>query len=56
MDLRDTSRRLRAVQRELVPLTTGLVFTVKKERSKRLRDNIRLKRRSAVRIQARKCK
>lgn len=50
--LRETHRRVRAVQRELVPLTTGLVADTRLKRSTRLRNRVRLERRSSTKIQA----
>eukprot|EP00603_Paraphysomonas_imperforata_P000764 CAMPEP_0114414434 /NCGR_PEP_ID=MMETSP0103-20121206/1386_1 /TAXON_ID=37642 ORGANISM="Paraphysomonas imperforata, Strain PA2" /NCGR_SAMPLE_ID=MMETSP0103 /ASSEMBLY_ACC=CAM_ASM_000201 /LENGTH=535 /DNA_ID=CAMNT_0001582575 /DNA_START=70 /DNA_END=1678 /DNA_ORIENTATION=+ len=49
--LRNTDRRIRAAQRELVPLTTGLIDKTKKERFARLRAHVRLLRASATKIQ-----
>eukprot|EP01041_Mallomonas_annulata_P002654 gene2654-5210_t len=50
--LKDVNRRVRGTQRELVPLTTGLVVKVRTERSKRLRLKVRTEKRAAVMIQA----
>ena len=50
--LRNTDRRIRAAQRELVPLTTGLIDKTKRERFARLRAHVRLLRKSATTIQA----
>jgi hypothetical protein len=50
--LRNVDRRIRAAQRELVPLTTGLIDKTKKERFVRLRMQVRLIRASATKIQA----
>lgn len=50
--LRDTHRRIRAVQREMVPLTTGLVSGTRMKRGTRLRNRVRLERRSSTKIQA----
>lgn len=50
--LRNTDRRIRAAQRELVPLTTGLIDKTKRARFARLRDRVRLLRASATKIQA----
>jgi hypothetical protein len=49
--VKDVNRRIRGVQRELVPLTTGLVIAVKKNRTKRLRDEVRRRRHAAIIIQ-----
>jgi hypothetical protein len=50
--LRNTDRRIRAAQRELVPLTTGLIDKTKRERYARLRARVRLLRSSATKIQS----
>jgi hypothetical protein len=50
--LRNTDRRIRAAQRELVPLTTGLIDKTKKARYARLRAQVRLIRASAIKIQS----
>ena len=49
--LKDTNRRLRSVQRELVPLTTGLILSVKRNRVKRLQTDVRMRRKAAIKIQ-----
>lgn len=51
-DLRDLDRDILLTQRELVPLTTGLIANVKRERTVRLRALIWRRRKSAVAIQA----
>lgn len=51
-ELRDLEREILFAQRELIPLTTGLIVETKKNRSQRLREVIWRRRRAAVRIQA----
>lgn len=50
--LRDVDRRIRATKRELVPLTTGLVVSVKRDRAQRLRNLVRSQRKASTIIQA----
>ena len=49
---RGLERHIRAARRELFPLTAGMVSEVKKNRGKRLREKVRLERRSCSTIQA----
>lgn len=49
--MRNLQEKISTARRELVPLTTGLIVRTKKERSKRLRDRVRLVRRSVTAIQ-----
>jgi hypothetical protein len=51
-NLRAIDRKIRAAKRELVPLTTGLIVKTKNERFQRLRNHVRLVRKSATKIQA----
>jgi hypothetical protein len=50
--LRAIDRKIRAAKRELIPLTTGLIMKTKNERYQRLRNHVRLVRKSATKIQA----
>jgi hypothetical protein len=50
--LRDLERDILLTQRELIPLTTGLIADVKRKRAKRLRELVWRRRDSAKRIQA----
>lgn len=49
---RDVERRIRSLRREIVPLTTGLVIFIKKDRGRRLRALVRLRKSSAIKIQS----
>lgn len=51
IEMRNLQEKISAARRELVPLTTGLVVRTKKDRSKRLRDRVRLVRKSVTVIQ-----
>jgi hypothetical protein len=51
-NLRAIDRKIRAAKRELIPLTTGLIVKTKNERFQRLRNHVRLVRKSATKIQA----
>jgi F-box/leucine-rich repeat protein 2/20 len=51
-ELREIEYNVEHTRRELVPLTTGLVRKLKKERSHRLRSQVRSRERQAARIQA----
>mmetsp|Transcript_15428 Transcript_15428/g.23272 ORF Transcript_15428/g.23272 Transcript_15428/m.23272 type:complete len:1050 (+) Transcript_15428:143-3292(+) len=51
-NLRVVDRKIRAVKRELVPLTTGLIVKTKKDRFNRLRSHVRKLRAAATKIQA----
>merc|ERR1712100_50061 len=50
--LREIERNIRATKRELVPLTTGLVMSIKKDRCHRLRAYVRQRDTSCIKIQA----
>ena len=52
IEMRDLDRKITACRRELIPLTTGLVVATKRARSKRLRELVRAKKSSAIKIQA----
>lgn len=49
---RGLERHVRAARRELFPLTAGMVSEVKRNRGKRLREQVRLQRRSCAKIQS----
>jgi hypothetical protein len=49
---RDVERKLRLLEREIMPLIVGVEDRTKAARLKRLRDRVRLQYRSARRIQA----
>lgn len=51
-ELRDIEVDIVATQRELIPLTTGLIADVKRRRTKGLREKVRKKRVAILRIQA----
>lgn len=51
-ELRDAERDVVVTKRELVPLTTGLIQDVKKRRVLMLRNRVKLRQRSAVKIQS----
>ena len=51
-ECRNHDREIMAARRELLPLTTGLVVRVKKERAAMLRERVRKRRRATIRIQA----
>jgi hypothetical protein len=51
-NLRVIDRKIRAAQRELVPLTTGLIVKTKNDRFHRLRSLVRKIRKSATTIQS----
>jgi hypothetical protein len=51
-DLRDVEREILLTERELVPMTTGLIARVKKERSERLRLIVITRRKAAIKIQS----
>jgi hypothetical protein len=53
-ELRDQHRQIRGLRRELVPLTTGLIMSVKRERTQRLRLLVRRKQVAATKIQVRR--
>lgn len=50
-DFRDAQRDVLALRRELVPLTTGLISDVKRKRTLQMRNAVRLKKKSVVKIQ-----
>ena len=50
--MRNLRDKVSAARKELIPLTTGLIERTKKERSKRLRDRVRLVRKSVTFMQA----
>ena len=52
VSLKDVERRIRGTQRELVPLTTGLIVATRRNRTKRLRDCVRRRARTAIKLQA----
>lgn len=52
MELRNLGRDIEAAQRELIPLTTGKVADLKRERSRRIREEVRRVRGLVSRIQA----
>lgn len=52
IEMRDLNKSIETTKRELIPLTTGLIVTVKKDRSKRLRDLVRKRAALATKIQA----
>ncbi len=51
-ELRDVEIEIVATQRELIPLTTGLISDVKRKRTQMLRVMVRKRRVAIVRIQA----
>jgi hypothetical protein len=51
IEMRYHQEKIALARRELIPLTTGLIMRTKKDRVKRLRDHVRLVRKSAIRIQ-----
>jgi hypothetical protein len=51
-DLRDRERDILLAQRELIPLTTGLIAEVKRQRALRLRGAVRRTRNAATCIQS----
>jgi len=50
-DFRDAERDVLALRRELVPLTTGLISDVKRKRAFQMRQAVRLKKTSVLKIQ-----
>lgn len=50
-ELRDSQREVDVCRRELLPLTTGLIYDVKRKRAKVLRDKMNLKKTSSLKIQ-----
>ena len=50
-DLRDAERDVAIAKRELIPLTTGLISDVKRKRTANMRNAIRLKKKSILKIQ-----
>lgn len=51
-ELRDVTNEVKLTQRELIPLTTGLIADVKRKRTERLRNMVRLQRKNSVVIQS----
>ena len=51
IEMRNLQDKLQQAKKELIPLTYGLITKTKKDRSKRLRDRVRLVRKSATYIQ-----
>lgn len=52
VDLRSIERQIEAARRELIPLTTGKVVQIKRERALRLRTRVRFVKRCVASIQA----
>ena len=52
VELRNLEREVQSCRRELIPLTTGKITQIKRDRAVRLRDKVRHRKRCAIKIQA----